>query len=176
MHGGEASAQQGAPGALRLVTPNLPLVGWPAFPDEDDALTLALLHQLEETQWWPADRLRAYQFGQLRLLLNFAREKSAYYRDLLDGFDLEDARNLADNLWQNIPLTRRVDIQAHSKQMRCRNLPKEHLPVTEGATSGSTGRPVTFMATQVTGTFHDALSRLQLNIYNLQRIDPSALY
>lgn len=36
---------------VRLISSDIPLVGWPAFPDNKVALTLALLHQLEQTEW-----------------------------------------------------------------------------------------------------------------------------
>jgi phenylacetate-CoA ligase len=149
----------------RLATSALPFVGWPAFPAAADALTLALLHQLEQSEWWLPERLRAYQFSQLLILLNFAREKSLYYRDLLDGIELNNPRDLADNIWQNIPLTRRVDLQTNSEQMRCKDLPQDHLPVTEHTTSGSTGNPVTFLTNPVTGIFHNALN-LRLHFWH----------
>lgn len=136
----------------------MPLVGWPAFPAAFDALTLALLHQLEQSEWWPAETLRAYQFSQLRLLLNFAREKSSYYQDILDGFELSSPKHLAENIWQYIPITRRVDLQINSEQMRCRDLPEGHTPVTERFTSGSTGKPVAFLTNPITGIFYNTLN------------------
>ena len=149
----------------RLATSALPFVGWPAFPAAAEALTLSLLHQFEQSEWWPPERLRAYQFSQLRLLLNFAQEKSPYYRDLLNGIELNNPKDLADNVWQNIPLTRRVDLQTNSEQMRCNDLPQGHMPVTEHSTSGSTGKPVTFLTNPVTGIFHNALN-LRLHLWH----------
>lgn len=158
-------AQRRALEKERLVTSALPFVGWPAFPAAADALTLALLHQFEQSEWWPSERLGAYQFSQLRLLLNFAREKSPYYRDLLDGLELNNPKDLADNIWQNIPLTRRVDLQTNSEQMRCSDLPQGHLPVMECSTSGSTGKPVIFLTNPVTGMFYNALN-LRLHFWH----------
>jgi hypothetical protein len=47
-------------------------VVWPAVPDAKAASMLALLYQLDHSQWWPPEDLRAAQFGQLALLLAHA--------------------------------------------------------------------------------------------------------
>ena len=42
---------------------------WPAIPNGNAANTLALLHQLESSQWLSAEALQQRQFSQLELLL-----------------------------------------------------------------------------------------------------------
>ena len=49
-------------------------VAWPAIPDMNSNILLALLFQLEQSQWWPPERLRASQFRQADLLLRHAFE------------------------------------------------------------------------------------------------------
>ena len=63
----------------------LPGIAWPAVPDQAGTITLALLHQLEHSQWLPADRLRELQAGQLDLLLRHARATVPFYRERPGG-------------------------------------------------------------------------------------------
>ena len=50
----------------------LPAMVWPAIPNGNAANTLALLHQLESSQWLSAEALQQRQFSQLELLLRHA--------------------------------------------------------------------------------------------------------
>ena len=47
---------------------------WPALPSQRGAMLLSLLYQLEETQWWSAERLLEAQLGRLNALLRHAWE------------------------------------------------------------------------------------------------------
>ena len=62
------------------------------------------LRELRESQWWDADRLRAYQFERLRITLTRAYRDVPFYRRWFDaaGFcpsqlaDLHDLRRFAN--------------------------------------------------------------------------------
>ena len=58
---------------------------WPALPGRDGAMLLSVLFQLEQSQWWPADKLRAHQFGQIEKLCRFARSNIPYLAARLDA-------------------------------------------------------------------------------------------
>lgn len=66
-----------------------PGVRWPAIPSEKGSECLALLAQLEASQWWPGDRLRAHQLLQLHALLSrvFAAGGAERRRLEIAGFD-----------------------------------------------------------------------------------------
>ena len=57
---------------------------WPAISDQTGSILLTLLFQLEQSQWWPPERLRAAQFGQAGKLLRHAFESVPFYTKSLD--------------------------------------------------------------------------------------------
>ncbi len=52
---------------------------WPALTSPDAARLLALLYQLDQSQYWPAALLERAQSTQLVRLLEHARSKSSFY-------------------------------------------------------------------------------------------------
>lgn len=98
-----------------------------------------LLLHMEVAQWWSARRLQRHQLRQLRQLLDWARQHSVYYRDLLQGIDLQ-ALELAD--LQSLPLLSREQLRQQREQLRCTEFPDTHGAADEMMTSGSTGSPV----------------------------------
>jgi phenylacetate-CoA ligase len=140
--------------------PSLPLrsavpeVAWPAVPEAKSANLLALLYQLEQAQWWPAEELRAAQFRQLALLLGHAAATVPFYRDRLAGIDLRQP--LTAEQWSGIPVLERSEVQTSAAAMRSTAVPRAHGKTFTVTTSGSTGRPVTVTRTSVDALFWDA--------------------
>ena len=66
--------------ASEIPTPESALQGitWPAVPNMKSSVLLMLLLQLEQSQWWPLERLRDAQFRQAEMLLRHAFETTAY--------------------------------------------------------------------------------------------------
>ncbi|MBR0671364.1 phenylacetate--CoA ligase family protein [Neoroseomonas soli] len=123
----------------------VPGIAWPALPGPTGAALLALLFQFEQTQWWPAERLRLAQRRQLSALLAHARENAPYWRGRLPRDWPAPAEEPAwEAVWQSLPILRREDIQAAeaSEAMLAGSLPPGHGDYREIYTSGSTGRPV----------------------------------
>jgi phenylacetate-CoA ligase len=65
------------------LTSNVPGIRWPAVVGARDAAVLALLFQMESTQWLSAEALHEQQNQQLGALLDHARRHCRYYRDRL---------------------------------------------------------------------------------------------
>src|SRR5215468_10143443 len=91
--------RSGAPAAPRHYAPAVanravPGMIWPALPTADAAEILALLYQLEHTQWWPESRLRDAQFAQLQALLDHAVTTVPYYRETLSRVGYAPGRPL----------------------------------------------------------------------------------
>lgn len=126
-------------------------VSWPALPDAAGARMLALQYQLNESQWWPALRLREAQLRQLTLLLRHARETVALYRERLAHLDLSQHVDAAS--FAAIPLLARQDIQNRFDALTSNRVPPAHGKVFEGETSGSTGRPIRFRSTELCDFF-----------------------
>ncbi len=58
-----------------------PGIVWPAISDQSGNILLTLLFQLEQSQWWPPERLCAAQFGQAARLLRHAFETVPFYSE-----------------------------------------------------------------------------------------------
>ena len=56
---------------------------WPALADPDSAGLLAVLFQLERSQWLSPEEIQARQLGQLSQLLCHAAHSVPFYRDRL---------------------------------------------------------------------------------------------
>ena len=102
--------------------------------------TVAVRKALEDSQWWPAERLAAFQVERLRALLTDAGRHVPYYRDLFAtrAFDPTAVTSVAD--LQRLPLLTKADIRAHTDAMK-------H-PAAQGLarfnTGGSSGEPLIF--------------------------------
>ena len=58
-------------------------VVWPALPGPRAAVTASLLQQLEQSQWWSPEELRAQQLRQAGALLDHAYRHVPFYRERL---------------------------------------------------------------------------------------------
>ncbi len=124
-----------------------PGVLWPAIPAPPAAAVLALLYQLDKSQWLAPHALLQRQLGQLHLLLRHARESVPYYRERmpsLEGVALTTPTTLAA-----LPILRRRDLLERYEDLKSAAPPPEHGPLAEARTSGSTGAPVRLLKTQV---------------------------
>jgi len=122
-------------------------IAWPALPAPAVANRLALMQQLEQSQWWPPDVLRDWQFRQLGLLCSHALKTSPFYRKRLGGAGLRAGRRLNQKLWAQIPLLTREDIQDAGDDLLSTKVPANHGQRAKTTTSGSTGKPVTVVKT-----------------------------
>jgi phenylacetate-CoA ligase len=139
-----------------------PGIRWPAVVGARDAAVLALLFQMESTQWLSAEALRERQDRQLGALLDHARRHSSFYRERLPN-DL--AR------WHEMPLLTRADLQTQADAIRASVYPRAHGKTFDMATGGSTAEPVTVRRTALTQLFWQAAT---LRDHLWHRRDPSA--
>lgn len=125
----------------------VPGIHWPAVVGARDAAVLALLFQMESTQWLSGEALRERQNRQLGALLDHARRHCTFYRERLPN-DL--AR------WHEIPLLTRADLQTQADDLRATAYPRAHGKSFDIATGGSTAEPVTVRRTALTQLFWQA--------------------
>jgi phenylacetate-CoA ligase len=100
----------------------------------------AVRRAMEDSQWWPRERLEALRLERLRKLLDNAGAHVPYYRDLFrrTGFDPRAVRSLS-NL-AALPFLTKADIRANSdalKSARANGLARFN-------TGGSSGEPLVF--------------------------------
>ena len=135
----------------------VPGAAWPAIPAAGGAMALALLHQLERTQWLAPAKLLELQLGQLAVLLRHAHATVPYYRASWAGA-YEPAAPLTYERFARLPLLSRRDLQEHFDALRSANPPAAHGVPEERRTSGSTGAPVRFLTTPLAGLYWNALT------------------
>ncbi len=139
----------------------VPGIHWPAVGGIGGNRLLALLFQLQESQWWDPRTLRRRQLEQAAALLRHARDNVPYYRERLDaGLVPGEADALGYEDWCRLPILRREDVQAAGEDIDARRLPPGHGRKARVQTSGSTGRPVR--------AFHTELSSLIVSAVNLR--------
>ena len=102
--------------------------------------TVALRRQMEEAQWWPADRLANFQLRRLHDLLHDAAQYVPYYRELFaqNAFDPSAVKSIID--LQRLPFLTKATIRANTdalKHATARGL-------TRFNTGGSSGEPLIF--------------------------------
>ena len=101
--------------------------------------------ELEASQWWPEERVRALQWEKLRRMVDHAYHHVPYYQRKMRalGMEPEDIRTPED--YAKLPLLSKQEVNAFREEMVAANVPRERLIRT--ASGGSTGVPV--------GLYHD---------------------
>ncbi|RMD60947.1 MAG: phenylacetate--CoA ligase family protein [Alphaproteobacteria bacterium] len=135
-------------------------VTWPAVPAAAAAGLLALLQQLEHTQWWAPERLLEQQLRQASVLLSHAAKHVPFHRARLDeaGIRIRPGRTLYPDEWARIPIMTRDDIQAAGTALHADVLPAGHGPIHRQSSSGSTGKPIESLGTRMTQLLWAAFS------------------
>jgi phenylacetate-CoA ligase len=102
--------------------------------------TVRIRRALEESQWWPRERLEAYQAERLRRLIERAYAHVPYYRRVMGerGLTPADVRTPADLI--RLPFLTKADIRAHSDALRA----DDARGLARFNTGGSTGEPLIF--------------------------------
>jgi phenylacetate-CoA ligase len=133
-------------------------IAWPALPTGAEALRMAVVQQLEQTQWWPPEALLAMQMRQLALLAKHAAQTVPFYRDRLTAVVGLAPGELTAEAWRRAPVLTRAEVQEAGPDLVCTALPAEHGKTHEVISSGSTGRPVHVKGTSLVGVYHRALN------------------
>lgn len=127
-------------------------ISWPAVPSPGAASALAILHQIEQTQWLSHDEIVVRQLQQLAGLLKHAFDTVPWYRKHWAGLYRHD-RPLTFDEFARLPLLDRRTLQASFDDLKSARTPKAHGAVKENRTSGSTAAPVRFLTNQMAGLY-----------------------
>jgi phenylacetate-CoA ligase len=136
----------------------LPGIDWPAVPDRKGAALLALLYQLQQSEWLSPPEIERRQYGQASRLANHAADTVPFYRARLAAAGVPLGRRLSPEEWRRIPPMSREDIQAQGDRLLSRPYPKSHGETRPVSTSGSTGKPVTVITNAVTQQVWQAIT------------------
>jgi len=102
--------------------------------------TVAVRRKMDETQWWPQDKIEALQLERLRNLVSHAEQHVPYYRELFEKIGLTAAsiQSLAD--LQRIPFLTKPIIRNNLERFKSDKA--QHL--SRFNTGGSSGEPLIF--------------------------------
>lgn len=103
---------------------------------------LKYLKELEETQWWPPEKLKDLQNMKLRALINHAYNNIPYYHHVFEerGLNNNDIQTVED--LQRLPILTKNDIRQNFNNLIAKG-PKKLKPFLD-ATGGSMGEPLKF--------------------------------
>lgn len=122
-------------------------MAWPAVTEPAAAQFLALLYQLEQSQWWPPERLLEQQLKQAYLLLQHAFHTVPWQRERLAAAGFDENAALDPDSFCRLPLMTRRDLQCAGNNAFSTAVPRGHGAVQTRKTTGSTGRPLVFRQT-----------------------------
>jgi len=118
-------------------------LAWPGLGTEHGANLLALLYQMEQSQWWTPEQLRNNQLRQLAPLVQHAFNTVPYYREHREAWGIGEKWSLTpESFGASLPVLTRPEVQEKESAFHSDNMPKGHGKVGDTFTSGSTGRPM----------------------------------
>ena len=126
----------------------LPGLAWPGISTAHGTNLMALLYQLEQSQWWTPQQLLRHQFRQLAVVLQHALRTVPYYRDHRHAWGIDGQWNLTpESFAAHLPILTRPEVQEGGDIFHSTSVPEEHGNIGETFTSGSTGRPLKTLKT-----------------------------
>ena len=131
-------------------------VEWPRVHTGLGAATIALMSELEKTQWMRPQHIEAAQLHQARLLLQHHVGKNPWFATRMESAGLTPDMVIDQQSFRRIPILKRGDIQRAGNSFYATAVPKSHEPIMEIKTSGSTGEPVVVKKTNVNALFWGA--------------------
>lgn len=143
----------------------------------DDSLLLRqrIFKMLMESQFWPPDRMLAYQRNQLSQLLHHARTQSPFYKTRLDPVFSRNGAIDWDR-WHEIPIVTRAELRDNFPSMLAKVMPPGHGPSKTYRSSGSSGIPIAIETTRISNEAKvAAISRFYRNL-NIDRRKTSARF
>ncbi len=123
-----------------------------------DAGILAILFQLEQSQWWQPEVLLAHQLRQIHYVIKHAARTVPFYKERLQKVASISPDKFTLEVLQTLPLLTREDIQNADKALYSRAIPKGHGDPVIFSTSGSSGQPMKAWRTPVDVMFARALT------------------
>ncbi len=131
---------------------------WPAIPGPRAATLLAVLAQLERTQWLSGEELERLQCRQLSSLFAHAHRAVPFYRKRLAGAGYQPGEAVTRDLLHAVPRLARAELQGLGDELLAESTHEAHRPIGVVRSSGSTGIPVQVRTTQVTKLLWEAIT------------------
>jgi len=124
---------------------------FPSLPGPQASNALAILYQLESSQWLDIKEFNKLQMKQLRAVLAHAADTVPYYQSIFKELGIDQLpQELDDKFLHQLPILTRNITQKSEQQLISRNIPKDHGKHKKMKTSGSSGTPVSILGTELT--------------------------
>jgi phenylacetate-CoA ligase len=103
------------------------------------------IKELEESQWWPRDKILELQNERLRRLVKYSYYNVPYYQRIFDerGLKPDDIQSSVDLV--KLPVLTKRTIRENVSHMMAQGFPSSEMVLTR--TGGSTGEPLVFYTT-----------------------------
>lgn len=98
--------------------------------------------ELEESQWWPLERLQELQFARLRAQLEYCHRHSQYFRELWNAHGLQPTQLRSPADFARWPLTSRDTMRDRANEIK---ITQPKTSCVSKATGGSSGAPLQFI-------------------------------
>ena len=97
---------------------------WPTIPNRVGSTTLAVLYQLEKSQWWKPEQILAHQFKQLNHMWEHAISSVPFYKKHLLDAGFRENQKITSDQWPDVPILTRKVIQRNGDELLSTKLPK----------------------------------------------------
>jgi len=134
-----------------ILLPHASLEGawFPAIAGTQAAALLAVQQQLAQTQYWPAEDLRAAQFAQIGALLAHIDRFVPHYGISFRRAGVKAGEPITADAWARVPILTRRAVQDAGDRLHAREVPKSHGELSALTTSGASGMPVRMLTTKL---------------------------
>lgn len=102
--------------------------------------SVSVRRQLEQSQWWPREKLAEFQLHRLRWFLSQVAEHVPYYRSLFQELSFTPSKLDSLEDFAQLPLLTKTTIRQHSGEMRS----EQAAQLARFNTGGSSGEPLIF--------------------------------
>lgn len=126
---------------------------WPRTPSNNDASVLVMDLQLKQSERFDPARILSLQLHQLKGLLHHAFTTVPFYKNRLAGICETSDAELTLDLWRQIPILKRQEVQAAGSELHSARIPTAFASTSESTTSGSTGKPITIKKSAIDQLF-----------------------
>lgn len=131
---------------------------WPAILDQNGSQMLAILYQLEKSQYLKPKVLQQQQFRQLNQVWRHAFSTVPFYHENFQNAGFSKNSEIIPEQWSSVPILTRRMLQQKEKELLSKKAPESHGNKNVISTSGSTGLPIRVVGTQLTALFWKVLT------------------
>jgi phenylacetate-CoA ligase len=133
-----------------------------------EAQIVSLYRRFESSQWWPAARLRQWQFARAARLVAHARQHVPFYAETPGRLPSGAESEIDEMAWRSLPILTKEEVRAEAARLKSRGL-HPGVSVYSEWTTGSSGQPLEVF---LTSTFDLIFRAIKLRLLRWHGYDP----